>query len=118
MLYIIPTDTCYGIACPFYDKEAYQRIYNLKKRSFDKPLAILVESFSWLEKNTDISKKQLEFLSAYPYPFTVLLQSSPVRAYLQFSTEDEEAFINKDIYTYISFRVAHHPVHKKLLAKT
>ena len=42
----------------------------------------------------------------------------PVRAYLEFSTDDEEAFINKDIYKNISFRVAHHTSHKKLLKKT
>ena len=118
MLYIIPTDTCYGIWCPFYDKEAYERIYKLKKRSFDKPLAILVESFNWLEKNTELTSKQVEFLRNYHRPFTILTESTPSRVYLEFHTDEEEAFINKDIYTHISFRVAHNDIQKKLLKET
>ena len=118
MLYILPTDTCYGIWCAFHDKQSYERIYKLKKRSFDKPLAILVESFEWLAKNTELTAEQISFLKKYHRPFTILTQSRPVRAYLEFSTDEEEAFINKDIYKNISFRVAHHPSHKKLLKKT
>jgi len=118
MLYIVPTDTCYGIWCAFHDKDAYERIYKLKKRSFEKPLAILVESFDWLAKNTRLTWEQIEFLKNYHRPFTILTQSSPIRVYIEFYTEDEEAFINKDIYQYISFRVAHNDVQKKVLKKT
>jgi tRNA A37 threonylcarbamoyladenosine synthetase subunit TsaC/SUA5/YrdC len=78
----------------------------------------LVESFEWLAKNTELTTDQISFLKAYHRPFTVLAQSIPVRTYLEFSTDDEEALINKDIYKNISFRVAHHPAHKKLLKTT
>lgn len=118
MLYILPTDTCYGIWCAFHDKDAYERIYKLKKRSFDKPLAILVESFDWLGKNTELTSEQVDFLKNYHRPFTILTESSPVRAYLEFYTDEEEAFINKDIYTHISFRVVHNDTQKKLLKQT
>lgn len=118
MLHILPTDTCYGIWCQFHDKDAYERIYALKKRSFEKPLAILVESFDWLAKNTKLTSEQIDFLKKYHRPFTILTESRPVRIYLEFSTDDEEAFVNKDIYTYISFRVAHNNIQKKLLRET
>lgn len=117
MLYILPTDTCYGIWCAFHDTDGYHRIYKLKKRDFTKPLAILVESFDWLQNNTHLTVQQIDFLKQYHRPFTILTESSPVRAYLNFSCEWEEEFINKDIYTHLSFRVAHNDFQKKLVKK-
>lgn len=38
----VPTDTIYGIACLAQNSEAIQRIYEIKGRNTDKPLAISV----------------------------------------------------------------------------
>ena len=62
MIYILPTDTCYWIACPIHDLKAYSWIYKIKKRNPSKALAILIPDFKWLEDNTDLTSEQIEFL--------------------------------------------------------
>ncbi len=115
MIYILPTDTCYGIACPLEDKKNYEKIYKIKKRSFEKPLAIMVENFDWLKKNTDLNDHQIDFLEKYKKPFTILTNSTPVWLFLQFGDEHEEHFINKDVYSRIAFRVANNKTESKLI---
>ena len=41
MLFLLPTDTCYGVAGAL-TREDYADIYRQKGRDFDKPLAFLV----------------------------------------------------------------------------
>ena len=117
MLYILSTDTCYGLACEFHDIAGYEKIYKFKKRDKSKALAIMVKSFDWLEKNTDLRSEQIDFLKKYDRPFTILTESSAVRLYLEFESESGEHFFNKNIYSYISFRVAHTPAQKKLISQ-
>jgi tRNA A37 threonylcarbamoyladenosine synthetase subunit TsaC/SUA5/YrdC len=84
MIYILPTDTCYGLACPLEDKKNYEKIYKMKKRRFEKPLALMVKNFAWLSENTDLTDQQIDFLKAYEKPFTVLTNSTNVELFLQF----------------------------------
>lgn len=114
MLYIIPTDTCYGIACALHDHKAYRKIYSIKKRELSKPLAIMVEDFSWLQNNTDLTEEQIDFLKNYKNPFTVLCNSLHINTWIQFENENEY-FENRDVYEKIAFRVAHTSEQKKLL---
>ncbi len=37
-----PTETCYGLACDAFDENALKKIYEIKGRDANKPLAILV----------------------------------------------------------------------------
>lgn len=98
MIYAIPTDTCYGLACSIYDEEAFHRIYMMKWRDFDKPLAILLRNYSDLRTYTDISDAQLLFLQTYTHPFTLL-----VRPNENFSYPD---YMDKNKYAKIAFRIA------------
>lgn len=43
-LIAMPTDTVYGVGCLLDDEESINKIYALKNRDFNKPLAILVAS--------------------------------------------------------------------------
>ena len=115
MIYILPTDTCYGIACPLDDKKNYEKIYKIKNRSFDKPLAIMVESFSWLRENTYLTDEQVDFLEKYNRPFTVLTYSDPVELFLKYGDTWEEHFINKDVYEKVAFRVASETIDRDLV---
>lgn len=116
MIYIIPTDTCFWIACPITDIKWYEKIYKIKKRSYEKPLAIIVEDFSWLEKYTDLTKEQVEFLKKYPKAFTILTDSSYVRIWINFVDEETwEEFRNREVYQQIAFRVANSKIEKKLV---
>ena len=114
MIYLINTDTCFWIACSIDNKKSYHKIYKIKNRWYEKPLAIMVDSFSWLEKNTDLKKEQINFVKNYKKPFTVLCQSTPIKHWLNFEDEDWD-FINKKLYKKIAFRVAHTIEQKKLI---
>lgn len=118
MIYILPTDTCYGIACSLDDKKNYEKIYKIKKRSFDKPLAIMVKNFKWLRENTDLTNEQVDFLERYEKPFTVLTESTPIRLFLEYQDENEQYLINKDVYEYVSFRVASNEIEESLINST
>jgi len=45
-----PTDTCYGLAADVHNKEAVKKIYEFKKRSFDKFLSIILDGRKMFEE--------------------------------------------------------------------
>lgn len=45
---VIPTDTVYGVAALWDNKEGIGRIYEMKKRVPDKPVAILIPAVDWV----------------------------------------------------------------------
>ena len=71
MLFLLPTDTCYGLAGSF-TQEDYALIYRHKGRDFDKPLAILVRDFDDMDTYIEITQEQKDFLKNYPYPWSFL----------------------------------------------
>jgi tRNA A37 threonylcarbamoyladenosine synthetase subunit TsaC/SUA5/YrdC len=106
-LFILPTDTCFWIATPIKDIDWYKTIYKIKNRELSKPLAILVDSFEWLEKNTTLNQEQIDFLKKYDRPFTILTQSK--------TDILPKNLPNKQIYQKLAFRVAHNFMHSKLI---
>lgn len=71
MLFLLPTDTCYGLAGEFTEQD-YNEIYRLKGRDFGKLLAILVEDYADMQKYIEISDEQIGFLKNYPHPWSFL----------------------------------------------
>lgn len=51
---IYPTDTAYGIGCRMDNIESVKRIYDIKKRSYDNALLVLVDSVEMAEKYVEI----------------------------------------------------------------
>lgn len=118
MIYLFPTNTCFWIACSIDDIKSYDKIYNIKKRSLDKPLAILVADFSWLLKNTSLTQEQVDYLEKYKKPFTILTDCPHLKLWLNYENpENSEAFQNRDIYEKFAFRVAHTKEQEKLTKK-
>lgn len=115
MIYILPTDTCYWIACPIHDLKSYSWIYKIKKRTPSKALAIIVPDFKWLEDNTDLTSEQIEFLKNYKNPFTILTNSDHLKLWINYIDDDRNEFENRDIYEQFAFRVAHNDTQKRLL---
>ncbi len=115
MIYILPTDTCYWIACPIHELKSYNSIYKIKKRTLDKPLAILVPDFKWLEENTELTIEQIEFLKNYEKPFTILTNCNSLKMWINYIDEENNEFINRDIYKSFAFRVANNSIQKRLL---
>jgi len=114
-IYLLPTDTCFGIAAALDDRAGYHRIYAIKKRSFDKALALMVESFEWLKNYTELSDEQIDFLKSYDRPFTILTKAPYIEMFLKLEDEEEGGFENADTYQEIAFRVAHTDLQKKLI---
>ncbi|QFR39018.1 Sua5/YciO/YrdC/YwlC family protein [Candidatus Gracilibacteria bacterium 28_42_T64] len=115
-VYIIPTDTCYGLACPISEHESYDKIYKMKKRDYTKPLAIMVEDFKWLSQNTDLTPEQIQFLKDYENPFTILTESMPLSHWIQFEVEDV-CFRNREVYPKIAIRIANNTEQAKLIKR-
>jgi len=108
MLSILPTDTCWWIWCQIHDVQAYEKIYSLKKRSFQKPLSVMVESFSDLQEYSNLNEEQIEFLKNYEKPFTVLADSDIL---------ENLNIPNMAQYEKVAFRVAHSDIQKKLISE-
>ncbi len=117
MIYLIPTDTCFWIACSINETKSYEKIYKIKKRNYEKALAIMVYDFNWLKENTSLTKKQINFLKNYKKPFTVLTNSNSISLWLNYENENGIWFQNRNIYKKIALRVAHNDSQKKLIKK-
>ena len=106
-IFILPTNTCFWIATPISNMEWYDKIYEIKNRDLNKPLALLIDSFEYLKENTILNKEQIDFLKAYEKPFTILTEVKK-----DIISNDIQ---NKKIYKKIAFRVAHNFMQSKLI---
>jgi L-threonylcarbamoyladenylate synthase len=72
---VYPTDTVYGIGANIFDEEATRKVYQIKKRSYSKPISACVSKIqdihkiAYMDKNTE--KKVQKIL---PGPFTIILK--------------------------------------------
>ena len=74
-LVILPTDTIYGIAADANSDSAIQKIYNLKKRSKKKPIAIFLKNIIEIEKNFILNDLEREIIQKYiPGAITIILR--------------------------------------------
>jgi len=71
---ILPTETVYGIACRADNAAAISRIYDVKGRDFDKPLAVCVNGISQAECLAHFSHKAKSIAQNFwPGPLTLVL---------------------------------------------
>lgn len=72
---VIPTDTIYGVVGSVLNRETVEKIYQLRKRSSDKPFIILISSIGDLEKfHVQLTGKQRKFLQKiWPNPVSIVL---------------------------------------------
>lgn len=72
----VPTDTIYGLAALVNSEQAVRRIYEIKGRSFTKPLAMSVgcveDIFTWAKPT--LSKEQLGTGDLLPGPVTLMFE--------------------------------------------
>ena len=75
---ITPTDTVYGIMADATNDKAVKKVYEAKKRSFDKPLIVLVNSVEMLNDYVleidDITKRIID--KYWPGPLTILFKKN------------------------------------------
>ncbi|MCX6810903.1 MAG: L-threonylcarbamoyladenylate synthase [Candidatus Berkelbacteria bacterium] len=71
---VLPFDTVYGLVANPFDDTAIQRIYDIKGRDFDKPIALIFSSVEMLTKYISISKDQEGFIrDRVPCAYTFIL---------------------------------------------
>ena len=76
---LYPTDTVYGLGANIFNNKAVRRVFEIKKRSFLKPLSILVKNTDNLNLVSKVSLKQKEYMSNYlPGPYTFILKKQKI----------------------------------------
>lgn len=61
----LPTDTVYAISCDATNNESIQHIYNIKRRSVNKPLPLFVSDIKMALKYAKFSSKELLFAKKF-----------------------------------------------------
>ena len=77
---VFPTDTVYGIGCNPYNKDAVEKIYEIKSRDISKPLPILAYSKEIVERIVcfdEFTKKIIE--KFWPGALTIILKLTDER---------------------------------------
>lgn len=99
----VPTDTIYGLACVAQNSDAVRRVYAIKGRNGDKPLAICVGEIQDIYSFCKVSVKEELLRDLLPGPVTLVLERS--------------ASLNSDLNPFtklIGVRIPHHPFMRRL----
>ena len=76
---LYPTDTVYGLGANIFDNHAVRRIFDIKKRSYLKPLSILVSDVGAIDLVAKVSLSQKKTISEYlPGPYTFILKKRKI----------------------------------------
>lgn len=75
---IFPTDTVYGIGASIYDSLGQSRIYEIKHRPLNKPLAVLCANKEQITNIAYVTDEAIKLIDAFlPGPLTLILRSKP-----------------------------------------
>lgn len=87
-LIIFPTDTVYGIGCGIYDSKNIARIYEIKHRPKNKPLACLCADLKQIESIAFVGEVERKLIEKFlPGPLTIILKAKqPVQKVTGFET--------------------------------
>lgn len=69
-----PTDTCYGVTCDVFNRDALLRLYELKEMPAEKPVSMMVASISEIEKYAVVNEKAQDLIKKFlPGALTIIL---------------------------------------------
>lgn len=75
---LLPTETVYGLACLANNSQAVDRIYALKGRTFQKPLAVCVQDIDMARAFGLFSPKAIALAERYwPGSLTLIVEAKP-----------------------------------------
>jgi L-threonylcarbamoyladenylate synthase len=83
-IFIYPTDTIYGIGCNALNKEAVNKIREIKKRDM-KPFSVIAPSKNWIKENCIVD---LDIDKYLPGPYTLILKKKD-KTFLKHVSESE-----------------------------
>ena len=76
---LYPTDTVYGLGANIFDKKAVKRVFDIKQRSYLKPVSILVKDVETIDLVAKISLGQKNTINEYlPGPYTFILDKRSI----------------------------------------
>ncbi|KAK1795075.1 hypothetical protein P4O66_010255 [Electrophorus voltai] len=99
----VPTDTIYGLACLAQNSAAIEKLYNIKGRNVNKPLAICVGEVQDIYKYCKVVVKEELLNDLFPGPVTLVLERS--------------ATLNSDLNPFtklVGVRIPDHPFIRRL----
>ena len=71
---LYPTDTVYGLGANIFDNKAVRRVFDIKNRSYLKPLSVLVGDVDAIDLVAKVSLSQKETIKNHlPGPYTFIL---------------------------------------------
>ncbi len=71
----VPTDTVYGLAVNAYSESALDRLFEVKGRPADRPIAVLVSGIEQAQKMVEFNPRARELAERYwPGPLTLVLR--------------------------------------------
>ena len=75
---LLPTETVYGLACRADNARVVQKIYAIKGRSFQKPLAVCVKSLDAAQRLGEFSTIAIDLAQQYwPGSLTIITEAKP-----------------------------------------
>ncbi|MFQ6117508.1 MAG: L-threonylcarbamoyladenylate synthase, partial [Candidatus Bipolaricaulia bacterium] len=76
-LIVFPTETVYGLGCAAQDREAIARLYRLKRREREKPLALHLGRVEDLFKYALVGERERRWIERLlPGPYTLILRAA------------------------------------------
>ena len=108
---IFKTETVYGIGTNAYNKESCKKIFEIKKRSLNSPLLVLISNYEMLDKiakaPNEIERKLMD--TFWPGPLTIILHRK----------DDDKIFKSTDsIGDEIAIRMIDEPLINALIKST
>ncbi|MCS7129797.1 MAG: L-threonylcarbamoyladenylate synthase [Archaeoglobaceae archaeon] len=74
-----PTETVYGIGCDAFNEKAVERLYEIKKRSRDKPLIVGVGSFEEIYEIAEVNEvAEILIKEFFPGSLTLVLKNKKI----------------------------------------
>ena len=104
-LVCFPTETVYALACNALSSEAIEKIYQIKKRSKNKPLSIFVNDLSSITKLAAVKEAYINLINHFsPGPITYVL---PLK--------DNDILPSKFFKESVGIRIPDHPIALSIL---
>ena len=102
---IIPTDTIYGLAVDGSNPEAVERLYNLKKRDKNKPIAIFLPKFDFIAEIFELSNLGVKIAKYFlPGKITIVAKlRKSISKKIKIANN-----LNKNNQEFLGFRIPHH----------